>query len=58
MMATKPIWENDLRRRLATLCMAAVAGKEGDLKMATDSIVNLVRLIAKKEGYESLKGRL
>jgi len=33
------IWERTLRTKIAFICMAAVAGKEGDLKALTDDLV-------------------
>jgi len=37
-----PKWESELRMHLAAMCMAAVAGKEGDLREATDAIIEWV----------------
>ena len=36
-------WEKSLRVKLAFICMAAVAGKEGDLRALTDDLVRFCR---------------
>lgn len=36
-------WEPPLRAKLAYLCMAAVAGKEGDMRVLTDDIIDFAR---------------
>jgi hypothetical protein len=35
-------WERALRTKLAFLCMAAVAGKKGDLRVLSDDVVSFV----------------
>lgn len=42
-MTQGPIWEKPLRMKLAFLCMAAVAGKEGDLSACTEDIIYFAR---------------
>lgn len=42
-------WEPGLRMRLATLCMAAVAGKEGDLRSVTEQIIEFCKTLAGAE---------
>lgn len=42
----RPLWEPGLRIRLATLCMAATAGKPGDMKVATENIIEFCRTLS------------
>lgn len=37
-----PKWERELRIHLATMCVAAMLRKEGDLKQATDMVIGWV----------------
>jgi hypothetical protein len=42
-MACECLWERPLRVKLAFLCMAAVAGKEGDMRVLTTDIIDFAR---------------
>lgn len=42
--------ERSLRLRLSTLCMAAIGGKEGDLRQATESVLDYVNDLVKRRG--------
>lgn len=39
-------WEKTLRYKLAFICMAAVAGKEGDLKYLTEDMIEFCRTLS------------
>lgn len=41
-----PTWERTLRFKLAFLCMAAVAGREGDLRNLTEDLVHFCQNLA------------
>jgi hypothetical protein len=42
-------WESGLRLRLATLCMAATAGEEGNMQAATEQIIEFCKTLAGAE---------
>ncbi len=48
--AQAPTWERELRTRVAFICMAAVNGKEGDLKILTDNLVQTIRNMRQEIG--------